>query len=324
LVEFSQTRLGEAPGERIKHMFSYALRRILQAVPSLLGVALVTFLLVRVSGDPAAFVLGELASPEDLARFRAEHGLDRPLFVQFGQFLAGSLRGDFGTSLRFGQPVLHLFLERLPATVELGLSAYLVSMLVGVSLGVYAGARTGSRTDKAVRVLVLFGQAVPNFYLGLLMIIVFAAGLGILPTGGRGGWANLVLPTITLSSGQIALIARFTRSAIQDVLRQDYVRTARSKGLSELVVLRKHVLKNAMIPLLTLLALQSSVIFTGAAVTETVFSWPGVGRMAVRAITARDYPVVQGTVLILTALVVVVNVLVDISYGLFDPRVKYS
>jgi peptide/nickel transport system permease protein len=305
-------------------VLKYGLRRILEAIPTLLGVCVITFFLVRITGDPAAFVLGELASPEDLARFRAEHGLDRPLALQFVTFITDVARGNFGVSVRYGEPVSALFLERLPATLELGLTAYIVAVVLGVGLGVYAGVRAGSLGDRLVRVLVLVGQAVPGFYLGLLLIILVGVQLSLLPTGGRGDWRNLILPAITLSSHSIALIARFARAQIQDVLQQDYIRTARSKGLGERIVLWRHGLKNAMIPLLTVLALQSSILFSGAAVTETVFSWPGVGRMAVRALITRDYSVVQGTVLILTSIVVLTNLLVDLSYGLLDPRIKYG
>lgn len=305
-------------------MLRYILRRCLEAIPTLLGVSLITFLLVRVSGDPARFVLGELATAEALAAFRAQHGLDQPLHVQFLRYLTGVLQGDLGNSVRYNQPVTELFLERVPATMELGLTAYGLAVLVGVTAGVIAGVYAGSLADKVIRLFALAGQAAPSFYLGLLLIILVSVEWKMLPTGGRGTLAHLILPAFSLSANLIALIARFTRSAILDVLKQDYVRTARAKGLSGSRVVIRHALRNAMIPLLTVLALQSSVLFSGAVVTETVFSWPGIGRLAVNAINTRDYPIVQGTVLIVTSLVVLINLAVDLSYALLDPTIKYS
>lgn len=305
-------------------MLAYTIRRIALAIPTVIGITLITFLLVRITGDPARFVLGDTATPTALAAFRAQHGLDQPLPVQFLTYVAGIARGDLGTSLRYQQPVLGLFAERLPATLELGLAAYALAVLVGVSVGVFAAVRAGSRLDRLVRAAVLFGQAVPGFYLGLLLIIVVSVGLGWFPTGGRGGLSNLVLPTITLGSYLVAFTVRFTRSVTLDVLNQDYIRTARAKGLGEQVVIWRHGLRNALIPLLTVLALQSSVVFSGAVVTETVFSWPGVGRFAMQAILTRDYPVVQGTVVILSTFVVALNLIVDLAYAYLDPRIRYS
>lgn len=305
-------------------MIRYALRRILLAIPTLLGVSLITFLLVRVTGDPARFVLGEQATDDAVASFRAEHGLDAPLWQQFLEYNLGVLRGDLGTSVRYEESVTDLFFERVWATLQLGLSAYVVALVVGVSVGVYAALRAGSVGDKIARFLILFGQAVPAFYLGLLLIIFVAAEVTWLPTGGRGGLLHLILPTITLSTALVAVIVRFTRSAVLDVVNQDYVRTARAKGLSNTSVVTRHVLRNALIPLITVLALQSSVVFSGAIVTETVFSWPGIGRFSVSAIESRDYPVVQGTVLILTSFVVFLNILVDLAYGFIDPRIRYG
>lgn len=305
-------------------MALYAMRRLLLAIPTLLGISLITFLLVRVSGDPARFVLGETATPEAIAQFRQENGLDLPLYEQFVRYNLNVLRGDFGESLRYKQPVVELFAERIPATLELGIAAYLVAVIVGVSTGVFTAVRAGSLSDKLARIMVLFGQAVPGFYLGLVLIIVVSVKLGWLPTGGREGLKHLILPTITLSSYLVAVIVRFTRSVMLDVLHQDYMRTARAKGLREQTAIWRHALPNAMIPLLTILALQSSVVFSGAVVTETVFSWPGIGRFAVAAIQTRDYPVVQGTVLILTSFVVLLNIVVDLAYAWLDPRIRYS
>lgn len=300
------------------------IRRILMAIPTLLGVSLITFLLVRVSGDPARFVLGDTATPEALASFRERHGLDQPLLVQFVNYNLRALRGDFGESVRYNEPALDLLLERFGATLELGLAAYAVSVIVGVSAGTVAAIRAGRISDRLIRAAVLLLQSIPGFYLGILLIIFVAVGLGWLPTGGRGGLEHLILPAITLGTVFAATIVRFTRSSMLDVLNQDYVRTARAKGLSEQRVVIRHVLKNALVPLMTVLALQSAILFSGAVVTETVFSWPGIGRLVVSAIQSRDYPVVQGTVLLLTTCVVTINIVVDILYGVVDPRIKLS
>lgn len=290
---------------------------------TLLGVVLVTFLLVRVTGDPARLILGELAPPEAVTAFNHEHGLDRPLAVQFLAYLLGVIRGDLGLSLRYKEPVLRLFLDRLPATLELGLTAYLVMALLGIATGVISALRVGTWIDTGSRFLTLVGQAVPGFYFGLLLILAFSLAWPIFPTGGRGTWLHLVLPAVTLGSHLLALLVRFTRAAMLDVLRQDYVRTARAKGLGERMVVLRHALANALVPLATILAVQAGVVFSGAVVTEQVFSWPGVGRFALQAIYTRDFPVVQGTVLILTTVVVVLNAAVDLAYGYLDPRIRY-
>ena len=305
-------------------MGRYIIRRLLLAIPTLIGVSLITFMLVRFSGDPARFVLGDQATDQAIASFEAKHGLDRPMLVQFVDYNLSALRGDLGESVRYNEPVVSLLGERIGATLELGLSAYLVSVSIGIATGVWAAMNAGRASDRVIRGAVLFLYSIPGFYLGILLIILVSVKLGWLPTGGRGGLSHLVLPTIALSTVFIATIVRFTRSSMLDVLNQDFVRTARAKGLSNRDVIARHVLRNALVPLLTVLALQSAVLFSGAVITETVFSWPGVGRLVVSAIQTRDYPVVQGTVLVLTTCVVLLNIVVDIAYGLIDPRIKFS
>lgn len=305
-------------------MASYALRRIILTLPTLIGVSIITFLLVRVSGDPARFVLGDQATDEAITSFRRDHGLDDPLAEQFVRYNLNALRGDLGASVRYNEPVVDLLWERVGATLQLGLAAYAVSVVVGVGAGILAAVRAGKPADRIIRGFALLLQSIPGFYLGLLLIIFVAVRLGWFPTGGRGGISHLVLPTITLSTVFTATIVRFTRSSMLDVLNQDYVRTARAKGLSANVVITRHVLRNALVPLLTLLALQSAVVFSGAVVTETVFSWPGVGRLVVSSIQTRDYPVVQGAVLVLTVCVLLLNIVVDLAYGVIDPRIKLS
>ena len=304
-------------------MQRYILGRIVQVIPTLIGVSLIAFVAMRMLGDPAHLVLGENATPQAVAEYRREQGLDQPLHLQYVRFLASALQGDFGYSFRYRTPVFPLLLERLPATVMLGLSALGLAVSLGVPLGIVAALRRGRWGDEVIRMVALVGQAVPGFFLGLVLIIVFAVNLGWLPTGGTGDWRHLVLPSISLSAFLMALIMRFTRSSLLEVLGQDYIRTARAKGLSERTATLRHAMRNTLIPLVTVIALQAGVLFSGAVVTETVFGWPGVGRLAVEAVQGRDFPLIQATVLFMSGAVVLINLLVDISYAFLDPRVRY-
>jgi ABC-type dipeptide/oligopeptide/nickel transport system permease component len=297
-------------------------RRLAQLVVVLLGVSAVVFGIVRLTGDPVVVLLGESATPDAVAALRAELGLDRPIYVQYVRFLGAVLRGDFGESLRYRQSALELFVERLPATLELAAAAFGLALAVGLPVGVAAALRPRSALDGLVRLLALIGQAVSGFYLGLVAIIVFGAHLKWLPTGGRGTPVQLLMPAATLAAYQVAVVARFARGAMLEVLGEDYIRTARAKGLARMRIVVVHALRNALIPIVTVLGLQFGTLLSGAVVTETVFSWPGVGRLAVQAIYARDFPVVQVTVLMTAALFVVVNLLTDAVYVLIDPRVR--
>lgn len=300
----------------------FLVRRIAQVIVVLLGVSLVVFSLVRLTGDPIAILLGEGATAQAVTEMRAELGLDRPIYVQYGRFLANALRGDFGMSLRYQQSALSLFVERLPATLELTAAALVLSLGIGLPVGVIAAIRPHSAFDGLVRGLALVGQAIPGFYLGLVAIIVLGAHYRLLPTGGRGTFAQLILPAATLAAYQIAVIARFARGAMLEVLGEDFVRTARAKGLPRLRVIAWHALRNALIPVVTVLALQFGTLLSGAVVTETVFSWPGVGRLAVQAIYTRDFAVVQVTVMVTAVLFVVINLVTDVIYILLDPRIR--
>jgi peptide/nickel transport system permease protein len=290
----------------------------------MLCISVFAFALVRITGDPVALILGPNATPEMIAAYRAENGLDAPLFIQYLRYIGDALTGDFGQSIRYREPVGRLLWDRLPATLELGIAAVVLSLVVGIPVGVFSALRRSGFLDGLVRILVLLGQAIPGFYLGILMILLFAVRLGWFPTGGRGGLRYLVLPTIALGTNLVALIVRVARSSMLDVLHQDYVRTAHAKGLAYRAVVLRHALKNAMIPLVTVVGLQAGVIFSGAIVTETVFSWPGVGRLIVASIFARDFPVVQTTVLFVTGMVILSNLVVDIIYTFLDPRIKYG
>lgn len=302
----------------------FLVRRLAQLLVVLLGVSVVVFGLVRLTGDPVVILLGEAATAEAVAEMRAELGLDRPIYVQYARFLARALRGDFGVSLRYRQSALSLFAERLPATLELTAAALLLALAVGLPVGVLAALRPNSGFDGLVRGAALVGQAIPGFYLGLVAIIVFGAHLKLLPTGGRGTFAQLVLPAATLAAYQIAVVARFARGAMLEVLGEDFVRTARAKGLTRARVVAGHALRNALIPVVTIVALQFGTLLSGAVVTETVFSWPGVGRLAVQAIYTRDFPVVQVTVMVTAVLFVVINLLADVIYVIVDPRIRVA
>ena len=304
-------------------MIRYAFRRLVLTLPTLAGILFVSFMLTHLSGDPTDVMLPPSTPEEVRVAFRVAHGLDRPLAEQFARFAANALTGDFGRSLRFEQPAMELVAERLDATAELALAAMAIALALGIPAGVEAAVRRGSPADAVIRGVTLLGQAVPSFYLGIVGIIVFAVWLRWLPTGGRDGLASLVLPATTLAFGLVALIARVTRSCMLDVLRQDYVRTARAKGLAEQVVIWRHALRNACIPVLTVVGLQIGLLMGGVVVTETVFSWPGVGRLAIQAIYARDFPVVQAVVFLFASIFVFVNLLVDLAYAALDPRIGY-
>jgi peptide/nickel transport system permease protein len=305
-------------------MGPYVLKRIVQVFPVLLGITIATFALLQLTGDPAAILLSPGAPKAVVEEVRREYGFDRPLYIQYVRFVGRTIHGDFGQSIRYKESVLQLYAERLPATVELAVVSMVLAILIGLPLGVLSAVRHNTWIDSMIRSLVLFGQAIPGFYLGLMLIIVVAVNWRLLPTGGRGSWQQIILPALTLATFQVAVIARFTRGAVLDVLGQEYVRTGRSKGLPERTLLWRHILKNAMLPVVTVIGLQVGTAFNGAVVTETVFSWPGIGRFMVQAITTRDFPVVQATVMFVALVFVTVNLLVDLAYGWLDPRIKYG
>jgi peptide/nickel transport system permease protein len=304
---------------------AYVLRRLVLAVPTLVGVTVVVFALIRlVPGDPARLVLGLQASEEEVQRLRVQLGLDQPLPVQYARFLARLLQGDLGRSVVTGEPVLREIGARLPATVQLAVTSTVVATLAGVAAGVVSATRQYSWWDYAVMTVALFGISLPVFWLGLMLMLLFSVHLRWLPAGGYGTPAHLVLPTVTLAAFSVAIIARMTRSSLLEVLHQDYVRTAWAKGLSSRAVVLRHALKNALIPVVTVIGLQFGGLLGGAILTETVFAWPGMGRLLVGAIVARDYPVVQGTVLVFAALFTLVNLAVDVLYAYVDPRIHYG
>jgi peptide/nickel transport system permease protein len=303
----------------------YVARRLVAAVPTLLGVSLVVFMMVRMlPGDPARIVAGLLASEADVERIRHQLGLDQPAPVQYAEFLARLVHFDLGTSARSGQPVLNEVASRLPWTAELAATSIAIAALLGITAGLLAALHHNQRLDVAISTLMLFGISMPVYWFGLMLIVVFAIKLHWLPAAGSQDPGAWVLPTITLAAFSVALIARMTRSTMLEVLRADYVRTAHAKGLVDRAVVYGHALRNALLPVVTVVGHQFGTLLGGAVLTETVFGWPGMGQLLVDALFARDYPVVQGIVLTFSTLFILVNLAVDVLYGYIDPRIHYA
>ncbi|MCC7372655.1 MAG: ABC transporter permease [Chloroflexi bacterium] len=305
-------------------MQRYILRRLIQGVAVVFGVSLVTFGLLFATGDPAALLLPLDATQQERDQVRERLGLNDPILVQYGRFLSGAVRGDFGRSIRQSEPALSLVIERLPATLELTLAAMAIAVLVAVPAGLIAAAWRGTIVDQAAMFVALLGQSIPSFWLGIMLLLFFSVQLELLPPFGRGGWQNLILPAVTLAMYSMARTARLVRSGLIDVLGQDYIRTARAKGLSEALVLRRHALRNALLPVVTVLGLDLAHLIGGAIIVETIFAWPGIGRLAVSSIGGRDYPVVQAAVFLVAVAYTVVNFLVDVLYAYLNPRVRFS
>jgi peptide/nickel transport system permease protein len=302
---------------------SYLLRRLWQSLIVLFGVSVVVFLILHLTGDPAGLLLPPDATAEDIARFRRAMGFDDPVTVQYLRFLKGAVRGDFGESLRHGEPAMGLVLERLPATFQLAGAGLLIALCLALPAGIVSAVRRNTTVDYVSTVVALLGQAMPTFWLGIMLILVFSVRLSWLPSSGRGGLEHLILPAITLGLFTTARITRLTRSGMLEVLGQDYIRTARAKGVGESPVVWKHALKNASIPIVTIVGIELGTLLGGSVITETIFAWPGVGRLSVQAIFNRDYPVVQAAVFLLASTFVIVNFLVDVVYTYLDPRIRY-
>jgi peptide/nickel transport system permease protein len=303
-------------------MGPWVARKVLHTLFVALGVVTLVFAALRLSGDPASTMLPGDASVDELAALRHALGLDQPLAVQYVQFLAGAVRGDFGESIRHQQPAFGLVLERLPATFELAFAALALSVVIALPLGILAAIYRGRAVDMLAMGFAVVGQATPFFWMGIMLILVVSVELRWLPTSGRGGPEHLVLPALTLATHFAAVLARLTRTSMLEVLGQPYVKTARAKGLPERSVVLAHALKNAAVPVVTLVGLQFGTLLGGAVVTETIFAWPGVGRLAVQSIFVRDYPVVQAGVLVLALSFVAINLLVDVLYATLDPRIR--
>lgn len=314
-------------------MGAYVVRRLLGLIPVMLLVAVMSFLLIHiVPGDPAMVMLGNEASPEQVQALRQDMGLDRPLPAQFALWVSHVVQGNLGESIFLGRSVAQALTERLPATLQLALLALVLAVVIGIPAGLIAAVKQNTVWDQAVMVTAMAGISIPSFWLGLALILVFSVQLRWLPSGGYvplwedfwGSLRTLALPAVSLGFMQAALIARMTRSSMLEVLRQDYIRTARSKGLGQRVVITKHALKNAMLPIITVIGTAFGVLLGGAVVVETVFTYPGLGRLVVLAVQRRDYPLVQGALLLIALIYVLVNLIVDLLYCAFDPRIQYD
>ncbi len=305
-------------------MTAFLLRRLGGAVWVVAGVAVVVFVILHLTGDPATVMMPLESTQAEIAAFRHVHGFDRPLWVQFLAFAWNALHGDFGESLRHGEPALGLALERLPASAELALCALALAVAVAVPAGVLAAVKRNSALDVAARVLALIGQSTPVYWLGIMLILLFGVQFGWFPVSGIGGWQHLVLPAVTLGMFTMARIMRLTRGSMLDVLRSDYLRTALAKGVRPLRLIWHHALRNAWLPIVTALGVELGTLLSQAIITETIFAWPGVGRLAYQAILDRDYPVVEAVVLISAVSFVALNLIVDLAYAALDPRIRYE
>lgn len=306
-------------------MIKYIMRRVLLMIPIALGVTVVVFSIMHLApGDPARIMLGVQATPEQVAALRAKLGLDQPIYVQYFRWITGVIKGDWGYSIQTGQPVLEIILERIGATFNLIGVAMLFSIAVGITTGIISAIRQYSIFDYIAMTLALLGISMPSFWLGLVLILIFGLHLGWFPISGSGTVKHLILPAITLGWVDSAVISRLTRSSMLEVIRQDYITTARAKGLSERAVVYKHALRNALIPIVTIIGLRIPWLFGGAVITETIFAWPGMGRLIVNSVLNRDFPVVQGVVLIMAFIVMFANLAVDILYAFLDPRIRYK
>jgi peptide/nickel transport system permease protein len=303
----------------------FLIRRLILTIPVLLGVATLVFSLIHlVPGDPVQAMLGESATPQDVEELRERLGLNRPLPVQYAAFLKGAVTGDLGTSLRTNQKVTSAIVERMPATFELALAAMLAAMAIALPLGIIAAVRAGSGIDLTATTLALLGISMPNFWLGPLLAIVFSISLGWFPVSGRGTPAHLVLPAITLGAPLAAVLARMTRASVIEELRELYVLAARARGVSRTRAVLRHAFRNSLIPIVTVIGLQFGAVLTGAVITETIFAWPGVGRLLIQSISFRDYPLIQGCILLIAVTYVAMNLLTDLVYGFLDPRIRYE
>jgi ABC-type dipeptide/oligopeptide/nickel transport system permease component len=306
-------------------VFRYLIRRVVLAIPVLFGVATLVFSLIHlVPGDPALAMMGDGAAPEDVAELRKTLGLDQPLLTQYATFMGNAIKGDLGTSFRTGQPVTTMIAERVPATAELAVAAMVVAIIIAIPLGVVAAVWRGTALDYSAMTFALAGVSIPNFWLGPLLAIVFAVEFGWLPVSGRGTASHLLLPAVSLGLALAAILARMTRASLLDELNELYVRAARARGVSRASSITIHAFRNSMIPLLTIIALQFGAVLTGAVITETIFAWPGVGRLLIQSIGFRDYPLVQGCILLIAFTYVTVNLAADLLYGVVDPRIRYE
>ena len=305
-------------------MKRYLITRLVEALIAVWGIVTIVFFVTRLGGDPALLLLPTGASEAQLAELRVALGLDQPLFTQYLHFLGAAVRGDFGQSFQQVRPAIAVVLERLPATAQLATAALIAGVLLGGLTGFLAAKYRGTMIEFVAMVLALLGQATPVFWLGLMLIMLFAVDLGWFPTGGYGGWSHLVLPTLTLATFTAASITRLLRSRMVEIMQEDYVRTAWAKGLLPRIVYMRHVMRNALIPVVTMIGILAGELLGGSVITETIFAWPGVGRAIIQAVQANDFPVVQAGVTLVACIYVVINLVVDLTYGMLDPRIRIA
>lgn len=305
-------------------MARYAARRFIQSIIVLIGVSIVVFWISRLGGDPVGLLLSPDVQVEERVALRKQLGLDAPIYIQYLRFLNRAVRGDFGQSILAGVPAMSLVLERLPATAQLAIFTVIFAIVTGIILGVLSAIKHNSLFDYLGMLTTFLAQSVPSFWLGILFIMFFGLRLRILPISGRGSFSHVIMPGVTLSTGLVAAIARLTRTSMLEVLDADYIRTARAKGLSERIVTTRHALRNALIPVVTVVGMSLAGLLSGAVITEQIFAWPGVGRLAINSIYQRDFPVVQAVVFFVSAVVVAINFVVDVAYTFLDPRIRYD
>lgn len=305
-------------------MKQFLIKSLLQLVPVMFLISLIVFVLVHVSGDPVALMLPETATPEDHENLSKALGLDQPIYVQYGKFMFNLLQGDFGTSFRYNESALPIVLERLPATFELAAAAMLVATVISIPLGILSATHRNSFIDVIATGAAVLGKAMPHFWLGIMLILLLSVKMGVFPVSGRGTLSHLVLPAITLGTGAAAEMTRLIRSSMLEILGQDYIRTARSKGLVETLVVYKHAFRNSLIPVVTIMALQMSSLIGGALITEAIFAWPGMGQLIIQAVNTSDMAIVQASVFVVALLVIACNLLADLIYRLLDPRIKFN
>lgn len=304
-------------------MLPYLLKRLLHTVYVIIGISVISFFFIHLSGDPVMLMLPADASHQETEDLRERLGFDDPIPVQYVRFAWKAVRGDFGESLYYHVPVMNLIVERLPASLELAVAAMVLALVIAVPIGIVSALKRGSLLDMGAMLGALFGLSMPHFWLGIMLMLLFSVQLGWLPTSGRGTWLHLIMPATALGMSLMAMFARLTRSVMLEVLSLDYIRTARAKGLKERMVIGKHALKNALIPLVTVAGMQFGFLIGGTVIIETVFAWPGLGRLVVQAIFNRDYPLVQAIVLVMAVIFVGMNLLVDLLYVYLDPQISY-
>lgn len=305
-------------------MNSYLIRRIAQIIPVILIITFIIFILVRIAGDPVTLMLSENATEEEIAALTESMNLDKPVLVQYGHYLKDIAQGSFGESYRYNQDALKIVLEKLPATFELGIAAIIIATIIAIPLGIWSAVRKNTFVDLFITGASVFGKAMPNFWLSIMLILIFSVTFQVFPVSGRGSWLHLVLPAVSLAVVIAPDISRLTRSSMLEVLNKDFVRTAKSKGLSNFSVIFRHAFRNSLLPVISIVSLQISAILAGSIITESIFSWPGMGQLLIESIMERDMAIVQAAVFVISIFVIVINLLTDVLYHLIDPRIKYN